>query len=179
MSDSNRKIRQITEEDETVVELSLEELDEVATELRRAHDAETLVDTQHTDGSTTNPAEAMEQGLVYTPPTDPPVVPSDDPQGVEIGAGFASSMEASNPDRERLPAHVDNNDLDLEEDIATALHYNSETANLEKIAVRVRDGVALLRGTVNSQDDITIVDELVRDLDGVVDVVNRLQVAEA
>jgi hypothetical protein len=51
----------------------------------------TLYDTQHTDGSTHNPEEAWEQGLVYIPPEDPPVLPSDEQQGVEIAAGFAPS----------------------------------------------------------------------------------------
>ena len=167
------------EEEAPTVELSLEEMDEVTEELNREQDATALIDTQHTDGSTTNPSEAVEQGLVYTPPHDPPVLPSDDLQGAEVGAGFAPSMEASNPDRERLPPRVDNNDLDVEDDIIAALRFNSETAHLHNINVAVQDGVAHLHGTVVSQDDIGIVEYLIRDLDGVTDVINQLQVAEA
>lgn len=163
--------------DDAVVELSLEELDELTDEYNRDHDAEALIDTQHTDGSTSNPTEAEEQGLVYTPPDDPPVVPSDDLQGAEIGAGFATNMENSNPDVERLPTRVDNNDLDLEEDIATALRLNSETAHLQQITAQVHDGVAYLYGTTESADDAAIVEYTIRDLPGVVDVVNQLQMA--
>lgn len=163
---------------EPVEEVSLEELHERTNKYQREFDAEDIIDTQHSDGSTTNPVEAEEQGLVYNPPSDPPVVPSDDLQGAEVGIGFASSMEASNPDVERLPDRVDNNDLDLEDDISTALRLNSETTNLEHIRVRVQNGVALLQGTTRSESDISLVDEIVRDLEGVVDVDNQLRVSE-
>ncbi|MEZ4617571.1 MAG: BON domain-containing protein [Caldilineaceae bacterium] len=181
---AQRQTRQPTEPEDTlpeatpIVEVSLEELDELTEEHNRQADASGLIDTQHTDGSTSNPAEAEEQGLVYTPPHDPPVLPSNDLQGAEVGAGFATSMEASNPDVERLPPRVDNNDLDLEEDIATALRVNSETTHLQQIAFQVREGVAYLAGSVTSEDDIAIVEYMIRDLDGVVDVVNRLEVGE-
>jgi len=168
-----------TEKSADIVEVSLEELEARTEELKREQDARALIDTQHTDGSTTNPVEAQKQGLVYTPPHDPPVVPSDDLQNAEVGAGFATSMEASNPDVERLPDRVDNNDLDLEEDIQTALRLNSETTHLDKVTVQVHNGVATLQGTTVSREDIAIVDQMIRDLDGVVDVVNHLQVAES
>lgn len=137
-----------------------------------------LIDTQHTDGSTTNPQHAQDQGLVYIPPDDPPVVPSDDLQGVEIAAGFAQSMEDADLDVLDLPDRVDDNDADLEEDVRMALRYNSETQHLNDVRAYVRNGIVYLRGTVVSEDDITIVDELVRDLDSVVDVDNQLEVAE-
>lgn len=169
--------RSATEED-PILTYSLEELDEVTDELRKEQDLQ-AIDTAHTDGSTTDPHQAQEQGLVYNSPSDPPVLPSNDPQGAEVAAGFASSMEASNPDVVDLPDRVDNQDLDLEEDIRTALQLNSETANLTNVRARVREGVAYLRGTVTSQDDIAIVHYLVRDLDGVRDVRNHLAVATA
>jgi len=87
-------------------------------------------------------------------------------------------MEESNPDEEVLPAHVDNNDLDLEDDIVTALRYNSETTNLSgDIQVRVRNGIVRLYGTVSDLQDSNIVEDIIRDIDGVVDVINNLDVA--
>lgn len=166
------------EEDEPIIEMSLEALDEATERINREQDAEGLIATKYTDGSTSNPADAEEQGLVYTPPSDPPVLASDNSQGAEIAAGFAPSMEESNPDVEVLPARVDNNDLDLEDDIVTVLRYNSETANLDDVSVRVRDGIAYLRGNVYSNEDLAIVQGIIEDLDGVVDVVNELQVAD-
>ncbi len=135
------------------------------------------IDTAHTDGSTTDPHQAQEQGLVYDPPSDPPVLPSDDLQGAEIATGFASSMEASDPGVVDLPDRVDNQDLDLEEDIRMALRFNSETSHLTDVEVMVRNGMAYLSGTVVSEDDIAIVQYLVRDLEGVRDVHNDLRIA--
>ena len=155
---------------------SLEELEEITSDLRKQQDLQAR-DTAHTDGSTTDPHQAQEQGLVYDPPSDPPVLPSDDLQGVEIAAGFAPSMEASDPDVIDLPDRVDNQDLDLEEDIRTALRYNSETSHLTDVEVMVRNGMAYLSGTVVSEDDIAIMQYLVRDLEGVRDVHNDLRIA--
>jgi hypothetical protein len=157
--------------------VSLEELEEEDQEHARDRDADGVYDTAHTDGSTTNVQEAMDQGLVYDPPSDPPVLPSDDPGGIEIATGFASSMEEANADEYELPDRVDNQDLDLEEDIRIELHNNSETANLEDVQVRVADGVAWLYGTVMSDEDIAIVEYLVSDIEGVQSVENLLRVA--
>ena len=139
--------------------------------------AEEVFKTKQSDGHTHNPRLAWQQGLTYTPPTDPPILPSEeDPQGVEVAAGFAPSMEDSNPDVERLPDTVDNNDLDLLEDIYLVLRNNSETGHLTNIKIQVDRGVVNLLGTVTSEDDIPIVFDLVSDLDGVVEVQNNLQV---
>ncbi|MCB0063858.1 MAG: BON domain-containing protein [Caldilineaceae bacterium] len=159
------------------VEVSYEALEETIDGDPEEEALQNIIDTKHTDGSTTDPFVASEQGMVYTPPSDPPVLPSDDLQGAEVATGFAQSMEESNPDVEDLPARVDNQDLDLEEDVRVSLHNNSETGNLENVRVRVRNGVVLLAGTVFSEDDIGIVEEQIRDLDGVVEVVNGLTVA--
>lgn len=87
-------------------------------------------------------------------------------------------MEDADLDVLDLPDRVDDNDADLEEDVRMALRYNSETQHLNDVRAYVRNGIVYLRGTVVSEDDITIVDELVRDLDSVVDVDNQLEVAE-
>ncbi|MEZ4736235.1 MAG: BON domain-containing protein [Caldilineaceae bacterium] len=166
------------DEDEPIIEVSLEEIyEEEINDPDRDLAIEQLIDTQHTSGSTYDPAEAEEQGLVYTPPHDPPIVPSDRPDMVEIGIGFAQSMEDANPDEEVLPTRVDNNDLDLEDNIVTALRYNSETTNLSNdIQVRVRNGIVHLYGTVSDLQDSDLVEDIIRDMDGVVDVINKLDV---
>ena len=125
-------------------------------------------DTKQSEGHTFDPWKAEDQGLTYTPPSDPPVVPSeDDPQGAEVAAGFAPSMEASDADVERLPERVDNRDLDLEEDIYEALRYNSETRDLRDIRVYAHNGIVSLFGTVPSDDDLAQVYNIVGDLEGV------------
>lgn len=161
-------------------EHSLEELEgqdeDFEADLAIEHDS--LFKTKHTDGHTNNPYLAWEQGLTYTPPDDPATLPSDDLQGVEVAAGFAPSMEEADPDVEDLPPNVDNNDLDLLDDIYIALHNNSETGHLTNIKIQVDQGVVNLLGTVSSEDDIAVVYDIVSDLDGVVEILDNLQVDE-
>lgn len=160
-----------------VVEVSFEELMELQEELEGDDTLGDIIDSAHTDGSTENVHMAMEQGLVYTPPTDPPVVPSDGYQNVEIAAGFASSIEDA-PEIADLPEAVDGSDDDVEMDLRRALRYNSETAHLEDVRVYVRDGVAYLRGTVDDDDDLALVEDFITDLDVVEEIRNELEVAD-
>lgn len=159
--------------------VSYEALDEAVNGADADLAAEEVYDTQHTDGHTYNPYTAQEQGLVYTPPSDPPVLPSDGPQGAEVAAGFAPSMAESDPDVEVLPSHVDNNDADLAEDVLTALRVNSETSTLDDIHVAVRAGVVRLSGTVSTESDLALAEQIVAYLDGVRTVVNHLEVGGA
>jgi hypothetical protein len=147
-------------------------------EMERDLATDELYDTQHGDGHTYNPWEATEQGLVYTPPDDWPVLPGDDPQGAEIAAGFGQSMEADPIDAEDLPDHVDNNDLELQNDVYIALRNNGETMHLTDVAVHVRDGIVTLQGTVQSDDDIARAYAVISDMDGVADVRSRLEVED-
>jgi len=132
-------------------------------------------DTQHGEGHTYNVSVAMDQGLVYTPPTDPPVLPDpDDPQGVQVAAGFGLSMEDSDPDVEIIPETVDDNDLDLEEDVNAMIRFNSETQHLTQVHVRVTNGVVVLFGTVPGDEDIDILVDMIEGIEGVERVLNYL-----
>ena len=139
--------------------------------------SERAFDTKQSEGHTFDPWKAEDQGLTYTPPSDPPVVPSeDDPQGAEVAAGFAPSMEASGPDVEDVPGRVEDRNLDLEEDIYEALRYNSETRHLQDIRVYVHNGIVSLFGTVPSDGDLAQVYNVVGDLGGVIRIHNEIQV---
>ncbi len=155
----------------------IESLEEMRAEEEQDLEKETLRDTQHSDGHTFNPYHAQDQGLTYTPPTDPPVVPShQDPQGAEVAAGFATSMEGTEPNAKKLPPEIADNDLNLRANIYEVLRKNSETTHLTDLEVQVRDGVAHLRGKVLNQNDIARVYDIVNNLEGVVDVRNDLTV---
>lgn len=161
-----------------VVEVSFEELLELQEELdEEASLDDDLYDTANTDGSTENVQLAMDQGLVYTPPMDPPVVPSDDLQGIELAAGFASSIEDSFASS-KLPGSTGGEDSDVESDLRRALRYNSETMHLDDVRIYVREGIAFLRGTVDDEEDIAIVEDFIRDLDVVDDIQNELETAD-
>lgn len=162
------------------VEVSFEELLELQDEdeMEGIDYLGDIRDTAHTDGSTSNVQVAMDQGLVWDPPTDPPVVPSDDLQNVEIAAGFASSIEEDNWEIENFPDRVNDNDSDLEFDLRRALRHNSETSHLENVRIYVRNGIVYLRGTVLDDDDIAIAEEFISGHDGVKDIRNELDTAD-
>lgn len=141
-------------------------------------DVEEIMSDQDGSGETFDPKEAAEGGLSYTPPQDPPVVPSEDPEGIEVAAGFAPSMEETDPDAQIVPNRINEADLEIEEDVQLALEYNSETAHLTDVSVVVHRGVVHLHGTVPGEDDVALVYEVVSDLAGVVRVVNHLEVEE-
>ena len=164
--------------DPPVVEVSIEELLELQEELEGDDSLGDMIDTAHTDGSTDNVQMAMDQGLVYTPPYDPPVIPSDDLQGAEIAAGFASSIEESGIEVEDLPDLDDDQDAEIEEDLRRALQVNSETTHLDDVRIYVRDSIAYLRGTVQDDEDLELVEDFIRDLDVVDDVRNELEVTD-
>jgi hypothetical protein len=162
-----------------IIEESLEEIEEDTVDVERELAAGELFDTQHGEGHTYNPQQAEEQGLTYTPPTDPPVIPSeDDLQGAEFAAGFAPSMEESDAEVEGVPPRVEDNDLDLLDRINLELRENSETADLTEVKVLVHNGVVSLLGTVLSEGDTALVYEVVGDIEGVVEVRNYLQVSD-
>jgi hypothetical protein len=139
---------------------------------------ERLYDLEPEDDITTDPLEAAEEGYPYTPPTDPPILPSDDLEGAEIAVGFASSVEESSPDEEILPPRVDRGDLELEQHVYAALRNHAETQNLTGIEVSVCEGIVVIRGVVQSDLDIAVVDDIVNDLDGMIEVRNYLRVEE-
>jgi len=167
-------------DDVGIIEVSLEEYEEELQQHARAQEFQEdgPVDTQHGDGSAYYALEAQQQGLVYIPPDDPPVIPSNDPEGIEIAAGFGKAIEEEDdPREENLPDRVINNDSDLEEKIRVALRKNSETAHLTNVIVTVEDGIVYLAGQVETLDDVDLVVTVVGDLEGVVDVEEELEVA--
>lgn len=138
-----------------------------------------IVGSQGRTGRTYQPQKAVEEGLSYTPPRDPATVPSlVDPEGTEVAAGFAPSMEDTDPDVRILPERIDRGDLEIQEDVGLALRYNSETAHLTDVSPLVQEGVVRLWGTVPSEDDIARVYAIASDLKGVVRVISHLEVAE-
>lgn len=138
-----------------------------------------IVDTQDDAGRTYQPQKAVEEGLSYTPPRDPATVPSkEDPQGSEIAAGFAPSMEDAQPNVRDVPPTIDEADLAIEQKIGVVLRYDSETAHLTDVSPLVTHGVVSLYGTVPTRGDLGHVYEIVSKVDGVERVINHLEVAD-
>jgi hypothetical protein len=176
-----RKMNSITDQETEDSDLgadSADDAEEKSEDEEEQHVVERLYDLEPADDITTDPTEAAEEGYPYMPPADPAILPSDDLEGVEIAAGFASSMDESGPDEEIVPPRVERGDLELEQHVHTMLRNHAETQNLTDVEVSVRDGIVVIRGIVQSDLDIAIVDDILNDLDGVIEVRNYLQLAE-
>lgn len=170
--------RREEEDDDDVIVDDVEVYPEELAATAGDYSIDEFVDSEMRQGQTNNPNEAIEDGVSYSPPSDPAVMGSDEPESVEVATGFAPSMEEADPDVNELPAHVDNNDLEIKQDVQEALRNNSETANLDDIRVRVVDGVVYLHGNVLDGDDVGEVYAIVSELEGVRQVVSRISVGE-
>lgn len=157
-------------------EISLEELEEeLQAHAREAEfEEDGPVDTQHGDGTAYYPLKAQQQGLVYNPPDDPPILPSDDPQGIEIAAGFGKEVVFDDPRAESTPERLAGSDWDVQARIETVLRKSSLTNQMTGVRVRVEGGVAYLSGEVETLDDIDVVCSVVQEIDGVGDVEEEL-----
>ena len=157
-------------------EISLEELEEeLQAQTREAEfDEDGPVDTQHGDGTAYYPLKAQQQGLVYIPPDEPPVLPSDNPQGIEIAAGFGKDLVFDDPRGEDTPDRLAGADWDLQARIEAVLRKSSLTNQMTDIKVAVEDGIVYLSGEVETLDDIDVVCSVVQAIDGVEDVEEEL-----
>lgn len=134
-------------------------------------------------GETEDPAEAAEEGLTWIPPSDPPVIPSDDPGGVEVAAGFGSTAEEEPFDRDHhgeLLYAADERTARVEE----ALRADARTsAFADRLTVDSDGGLVRLEGSVSDMEDedaAIAVAEAVADVSEVVSelVVESLQGSE-
>ena len=137
---------------------------------------EFLESTELRAGETDNPDEAAEEGLTWVPPSDPPVVGTEDDGDPRIAAGFGSTAESEPFDadhhREALPVEDEVTARVLE-----ALLANSMTSSYaDSLSVDSVGGVVRVSGVVADLEDETSILEVVSDVTGVVDVRNELAV---
>jgi hypothetical protein len=138
---------------------------------------EGLADRDLRAGETDNPYVASDEGLTYIPPSDPPVIPSDDPQGVEVAAGTGSSSidEPYDEDHhgEALPF-----ESEITARVREALEADAATSALaDRIRISTIDDTVVLRGTVDTLDDGDSLAEVTSRVTGVNEVRDETQVA--
>ena len=127
------------------------------------------------DTGTTDPQVSAQEGVPYFPPTDPVVRPTDDYEGLEVVGGFA---ESAMDEPETTTGVYPNTDDDLAQAVQRELREDAATADLaERIRVVARNGVVVLRGAVETMDDVANVEAVVGRVDGVVEVREELDVA--
>jgi len=127
------------------------------------------------DPGTTDVMDAVENGDVYFPPTDPVVGPShDNGDALEVRGGFADTALEEPLQADRDPARLRYNDEELAEVVLEALRNDAYTTDLD-IDVAVVDGIVYLRGRVNSIEDVEQAEEVAGRIAGVVDVEEELE----
>ena len=121
-----------------------------------------LIDEELREGETTDPIEATEEGEVWLPPTDPPVVPvTDDPDGIEVpGSGEPDEAEGS-----------------LNTEIREALRSDASTSALaDRLEIAVVGSTAVIRGVVDGIEDTDAIVEVVSSVEGIDEVRDETEV---
>ena len=141
-----------------------------------AENLEALTARELRAGETANPDVAAEEGMTYVPPTDPPVVPSDDPQGAQVAAGFRSTSAEEPYDAEHSGAALPNED-EMSARVREALRADSATSRYaDSLAIGTRGRTVAVRGVVEDLDDTDNVVEVVSRVSGVAEVIEELEV---
>jgi BON domain len=159
-------------------ELTRKDIDEdelIAEDADRPEDPENLellTELELRAEETDDPMEAVEEGLDYVPPIDPPVVPGGGYPGAEVASGFGVSALDEEYDQDHHSAFTSSDD-EISARVREALRADSSTtAYADRLAIESRGGVVTLRGVVADlldSDNLLAVAEYVEGVDEVVD----------
>ncbi len=136
---------------------------------------ELLLEEELRTGETDDAAEAAEEGLAWVPPTDPPVVAGEHGQP-EIAAGFGMTADQEPFDADHHSSALSAED-ERTERIREALMAHAETVGLvDRLRFDTIGSTVLLEGSVEDLDDEDAVLGVISEVEGVTEVVNRLEV---
>lgn len=130
-----------------------------------------LVERELRAGETTDVMDAVEEGLTYVPPIDPPIVPDqDDPESIQVASGFSVSADDDSDLDGRDFDGAEANEDDIRALVRRALRNDSLTSQLaDRLHITVVNGTVIVRGEV---DDLN-------DTDNIVAVISNLPEVEA
>ena len=163
-SDEDRELLIEATEDDLLTEVDglIDDPSEIAALRRDAASLDELTDEELREGETTDPIEATEEGEVWIPPTNPPVVPvTGDPDGIEV-PGFAELDEAEGS---------------LNAEIREALRSDASTSSLaDRLEIAVIGSTAVIRGVVDGIEDSDAIVDVVGQVDGIEEVRDETEV---
>ena len=152
------------------------ELDDPEGQPEDMDNIELLTELELREGETDDAMEAVEEGMTYIPPVDPPTVPSDDLGGAEVASGLGVSSLDEPYDADHHSDFMPSDD-EMSARVREAFRADSSTtAYVNRIAIESRGRVVTLRGQV---DDLTDGDNLLavaEYVEGVEEVVDELRV---
>lgn len=117
--------------------------------------------------------EATAEADPYFPPTDPVVKPDRSTDGVQMVGGFAQTAD---PDAATagLPG-LPRGDDEIRTAVLDALKADAYTTDMS-VEVEVEDGIVFLRGTVQSLEDVDLIESVAANVPMVEEVREELQV---
>ena len=139
---------------------------------------EMLTEQELRDGETDDPLEAIQEGLTYIPPIDPPTVPTE--TGLDGDARFANGFSVSALDE---PYNADHHselmpsDDEMTARVREAIRADSITTQYaDHLAIATRNGIVTLRGMVDDLDDSDSVVAVAEYVEGVTEVIDEIEV---
>ncbi len=128
-------------------------------------------------GETDDPNVAAEEGLAYVAPSDPPVVPTaDDPQGIQVAAGFGSSA-LDEPFDEDHHSDVLTGEDEMAARVREALLADASTSMFaEQLAIATVGDRVALRGVVDDIEDSDNALAVAERVAGVAEVIDHIEV---
>jgi hypothetical protein len=138
---------------------------------------ELLTELEMRDGETDDAMEAIEEGLTYVAPMDPPTAPSADSfDGAEVASGFGASSLEEEYDADHHSGFMPDDD-EMTARVRDAFRADSLTNQYaDTVAIRTRGGVVLLRGIVDDLGDTDNLVAVASDVTGVTEVREELRV---
>jgi hypothetical protein len=137
---------------------------------------ELLTELELRDGETDDVMEAVEEGMTYIPPSDPPTVPGGGYTDAEIASGLGNTSLEEPYDADHHSGFLPGDD-EVSARVHEALRADAATAHFaERIRVETREGVVLLRGEVDDLDDSDNALAVAEHVEGVSEVIDELRV---
>lgn len=135
-----------------------------------------MTDGQARVGETEDPIEAAEEGLTWIAPTDPPVRAGRDGEP-EVAAGFGMTAEDEPFDLDHHAEPVTEWD-ERTARVMEALRADAQTTDLvDRLSIETDGGQVIVRGVVGDLDDEEAVLAVIDSVDGVNEIIDRLEVA--
>ena len=137
---------------------------------------ESLTELDMRAGETGDADVASEEGMTWVPPIDPPVIPSDNAEGLEMAAGFGTTGLDGQIDEDHRAENLTDEDA-VSARVREALRADAATSRYaDELAIANASGVIAIGGVVDDIEDTDNVLEVAGRVSGVRDVIDEMDV---
>lgn len=152
-------------QDITMTDVYQGETDRNQERLESGENLDLLLEQELREGETDDFMVAIEEGITYVPPIDPPIVNDpDDPESIQVAAGFGLSAEDPDDTSGDFDTARTGED-DMTARVRRALLNDSSTTHLAgRLTIVTVHGTVTIRGEVDDLDDTDNIVAVVSDL---------------